>query len=836
MPTTCGFPNCKFRSRYRGQEDNRHFYRIPKRPLVLRQRWLKAIGRTEETVLRICSAHFRGGEKREGDIPVPDPELDPPLTITLPPKENKTTEKRRAKTAQFGFSNANSTVKCFNSTVSDVGLDELSSNTNTMETPNAAPTFTRTLGNLYEQLGFQHLHSDFFNSTASNLRNSLGNGNAVVAAMFANALRCANESLNTSERVSPEALSPSVNNQPAEQSRDCSHAENGNPPAGHRGLRANGNIITDSVSISEASNPNTSGSPVNAPLRSVFNGENSTFNNHRLARVLNLGSTLGSGSLMRPLVALLDGRDCSVEMAMLKDLATVAFCDAQSASEIHERVLNEAVVALVCHSIRLHREDLQRFKCLKAIIRIGPGTEQFDLNVATQMGIAVCHTPVQCIEERANSTISLILNLYCKTYWTATSMHNGNRIQSVEQLRELAVGSPRMRGSRLLIVGLGQVGTAVALRANAFGFVVSFYDPLLPDGADRSLGFTRHTSLEEAVAQADCISFHCPLTSKTKNFVNMALIKRMKKGIFIVNINSEQLFYESDLLINLRNGQIGAAAFDCHDYCTGSSLANNLLMLPNVICTPGLSWYSDTSCRELRETAARETRRVLTGKFPNDLQYCVNKEALLNGGYPLINNLPGTSMANSFLGSMRNPNEFLNFPSTSAYQGLSMFNSNNVVPSASMPLYSNPQGIFNQFAQISGLSNGTTLSTNNGKRKRSITPRDDRPSSSSSTNISSSNTLQVNADATNADNKSPNDLLKQLMSQQPTEQVATQSPTPVQMQENEQTTDIEQKSIEERNHLSPPAKTCKLEEMTPESSTMSQTLNEQINQTAEQNT
>ncbi|VDO83618.1 unnamed protein product [Soboliphyme baturini] len=51
MPTTCGFPNCKFRSRYRGQEDNRHFYRIPKRPAVLRERWLEAIGRSEETVV-----------------------------------------------------------------------------------------------------------------------------------------------------------------------------------------------------------------------------------------------------------------------------------------------------------------------------------------------------------------------------------------------------------------------------------------------------------------------------------------------------------------------------------------------------------------------------------------------------------------------------------------------------------------------------------------------------------------------------------------------------------------------------------------------------------------
>ncbi|VDL70471.1 unnamed protein product [Nippostrongylus brasiliensis] len=113
MPTTCGFPNCKFRSRYRGQEDNRHFYRIPKRPQVLRQRWLLAIGRTEETVvsqLRICSAHFEGGEKKEGDIPVPDPTVSTPqffpfptfrvdkqLNIELPPKESKGGERKRIK-------------------------------------------------------------------------------------------------------------------------------------------------------------------------------------------------------------------------------------------------------------------------------------------------------------------------------------------------------------------------------------------------------------------------------------------------------------------------------------------------------------------------------------------------------------------------------------------------------------------------------------------------------------------------------------------------------------------------------------------------------------------
>ena len=76
-------------------------------------------------------------------------------------------------------------------------------------------------------------------------------------------------------------------------------------------------------------------------------------------------------TMPRPLVALLDGRDCTVEMPLLKDVATVAFCDASSTSEIHERVLNEAVAALMWHTINLQKEDLQKFKNLKVIVRIG---------------------------------------------------------------------------------------------------------------------------------------------------------------------------------------------------------------------------------------------------------------------------------------------------------------------------------------------------------------------------------------------------------------------------------------------------------------------------------
>jgi hypothetical protein len=59
----------------------------------------------------------------------------------------------------------------------------------------------------------------------------------------------------------------------------------------------------------------------------------------------------------------LDGRDCIVEIPILKDLATVAFCDAQSTQEIHYTVLDEAVGAMMYHTIALSREDLEKSRC-----------------------------------------------------------------------------------------------------------------------------------------------------------------------------------------------------------------------------------------------------------------------------------------------------------------------------------------------------------------------------------------------------------------------------------------------------------------------------------------
>uniref|UniRef100_A0A8C8IWQ1 D-isomer specific 2-hydroxyacid dehydrogenase catalytic domain-containing protein n=1 Tax=Oncorhynchus tshawytscha TaxID=74940 RepID=A0A8C8IWQ1_ONCTS len=204
----------------------------------------------------------------------------------------------------------------------------------------------------------------------------------------------------------------------------------------------------------------------------------------------------------RPLVALLDGRDCTIEMPILKDVATVAFCDAQSTQEIHEKVLNEAVGALMYHTITLMREDLEKFKGLRIIVRIGSGFDNIDIKSAGDLGIAVCNMPAASVEETADSTLCHILNLYRRTTWLHQALREGTRVQSVEQIREVASGAARIRGETLGIIGLGRVGQGVALRAKAFGFNVIFYDPYLSDGVERALGLQPTVSPSTAASMS----------------------------------------------------------------------------------------------------------------------------------------------------------------------------------------------------------------------------------------------------------------------------------------------------------------------------------------------
>ena len=108
------------------------------------------------------------------------------------------------------------------------------------------------------------------------------------------------------------------------------------------------------------------------------------------------------------------------------------------------------------HTIQLTKEDLEKFKALRIVVRIGSGVDNIDVKAAGEMGIAVCNVPGYGVEEVADSTLCLILNLYRRTFWLANMVKEGKKITGPEQLKDAAFGCARIRGDTLGIVGLGR--------------------------------------------------------------------------------------------------------------------------------------------------------------------------------------------------------------------------------------------------------------------------------------------------------------------------------------------------------------------------------------------
>jgi phosphoglycerate dehydrogenase-like enzyme len=298
------------------------------------------------------------------------------------------------------------------------------------------------------------------------------------------------------------------------------------------------------------------------------------------------------------------------------------------------------------------------------------------------------------VEECADATLSMLLNLFRRTHWLANSVQtklanakqsilssfnnsNANGVNSSntilnsiipstpEQTRDLAQGCLRLRGQTLGIVGFGKIGIAVAQRAKAFGFNILFFDPFVTDGLDKSIGgVTRCSSLNDLLSQSDCVTLHAQLNEQTYHLLNESTFKLMKQGSFLINTAQSALVDEMALANALKYGPLKGAALDVFQVDSFHPLNGPLKDAPNLIVTPHTSFYSDVSSKEMREMAAQEVRRGLLNKTPLTLRNCVNKDLLLaaaaaaasssnsstvvNGNnHNLLNNLSNTNNNNN---------------------------------------------------------------------------------------------------------------------------------------------------------------------------------------------
>ena len=255
------------------------------------------------------------------------------------------------------------------------------------------------------------------------------------------------------------------------------------------------------------------------------------------------------------------------------------------------------------------------------------GYDNVDVTAATRFGVPVVYAPGANAVAVADFTIGLLLALnrgIAKAHmrlktgsWTARwAMGNGSNLE----------------GKTLGILGLGNVGCRVALRAQAFGMALMAYDPYLTDDTMTALGlFPREllvtlVDLPTLLKKADFITLHLPVTQQTLKMLGEAELSSMKPTAYVINTARGGLIDENALLHALQQGRIAGAALDVFER-EPLDPQHPLLALDNVIVTPHIAWCTQESLRRVNTIVAREVTNILTGHMPN-LRYLANPEVL----------------------------------------------------------------------------------------------------------------------------------------------------------------------------------------------------------------
>ncbi len=340
------------------------------------------------------------------------------------------------------------------------------------------------------------------------------------------------------------------------------------------------------------------------------------------------------------LVVILDKGDASTEAATVARLlaqsgssssATVEALDikTQEGAMSSPRVpLADAV--MVWHTIAVDEALVARFERARVLVRVGVGYDNVDLGACARAGLPVCNVPSYGTEEVADHAMSLVLNLFRRTMWSAEKAARGEEARGSDGVAALARGTRRVRGSTLGILGCGRIGSATALRAKPFGLDVVIYDPYLPEGTEKALGVRRVATLQALAEASDVLSIHCDLNPTSRNIVDAALLAAMKPGSFVVNTARGGIIVEKDLRAALESGHIAGAGIDVHEVepflGTDDPATQPLAGAPNCICTPHTAFFSEQSFEEMRTLAGTSAAHALLG-LP--LVNCVNARRLL---------------------------------------------------------------------------------------------------------------------------------------------------------------------------------------------------------------
>jgi D-3-phosphoglycerate dehydrogenase len=262
--------------------------------------------------------------------------------------------------------------------------------------------------------------------------------------------------------------------------------------------------------------------------------------------------------------------------------------------------------ALLVQWAPVRARAMESLRQCKVIVRLGIGVDNIDLEAAKARGIPVCNVPDYCVDEVADHAVSLALAM-------ARQLRQIDRRTRAGQWKITPdAAMPAFRYSTFAVAGYGRIGRAVLDRARGFGFRLAAYDPFVPAEVMAQSGVSP-LDLDELFAASDVLSLHLPLNAQTRHTVGRHQLSRMKRSAVIVNTSRGGLIDTVALAEALASGQLGGAGLDVFE-SEPLEADHPLRSCDNALLTSHVAWYSDQSVPLLRQLAAEECVRALTGQ------------------------------------------------------------------------------------------------------------------------------------------------------------------------------------------------------------------------------
>ncbi len=269
--------------------------------------------------------------------------------------------------------------------------------------------------------------------------------------------------------------------------------------------------------------------------------------------------------------------------------------------------------------------DMDRFPNLKVIVRMGVGYDRIDRAAAAARNIMVCNVPDYGTMEVADHAIALTLALR-----RGVLLYHETQRQT-PPAAWTAITTPLIRRLNVQtfgIVGLGRIGTAVALRAKALGFRVVFFDPYLPNGVELGVGVERERSLEGLLRRADVLSLHAPLTPVTRGLIGAHELGLLPDGAVLVNTGRGPIVDLDAVDAALRSGRLAGAGLDVIPVEPPVEPIPSLLrhyrerapwLEGRLVITPHAAYHSPEAWADIRRKSAETMAAALLSNAPQNV-------------------------------------------------------------------------------------------------------------------------------------------------------------------------------------------------------------------------